>query len=168
MHIPPFYRQQTVQQFIAGMAVGGVVSWSIFLYIYGEWQEQSSIEIRQQKEQIKDLVNEKNIWQNDYRELNEKNEQLLIVQEIKVKISNSEKYRLDPFSIYEVEERIKEDISPILKMDIDTAFKSNPWIEKVIENRVHKINDKPYQVVVKHIVFYTTVSIQLDIQLAGN
>jgi hypothetical protein len=166
MRIPPFYRLRSVQQFFAGMAIGGVISWCVFLYINGEWQELFSKRISKQEERIKDLEKEKNIWQNDYRELNKKNEELLIVQEIKVKIS--QKYQLDPLSVYEVEEAVKEDINPLLKMDIDTAFKSGDWVKKVIENRTHKVNDKRYQLKVKEIVFYTTLSIQLEMQLANN
>ncbi len=168
MRIPPFYRLRAVQQFIAGMALGGVISWCVFLYIYGDWQETYSKKLKQQEERVKDLEKEKNIWQNDYRELNKKNEELLIVQDIKIKINVNQKYELDSFSIYEVEEAIKEDINPLLKMDIDTAFKSSDWVKKVIENRTHKINDKRYQLKVKEIVFYTTLSIQLEMQLANN
>lgn len=166
MRIPPFYRLRAVQRFFSGMAIGGVVSWCIFIYINGQWQEVYSKKLKQQEEQIRDLEKEKSIWQNDYRELNKKNEELLIVQDIKVKIS--QKYDLDSFSIYEVEEAVKEDINPLLKMDIDTAYKSSSWVKKVIENRTHKINDKRYQLKVKEIVFYTTLSIQLEMQLANN
>lgn len=166
MRIPPFYRLRSVQQFFAGMAIGGVISWCVFLYINGEWQERYSKELKQQEETIKNLEKEKNIWQNDYRELNKKNEELLIVQDIKIKIN--QKYQIDSFSIYEVEEAIKEDINPLLKMDIDTAYKSSDWVKKVIENRTHKVNDKRYQLKVKEIVFYTTLSIQLEMQLANN
>ena len=46
MRIPPYYRKPTWQQFFAGMAIGGVISWFIFFYIFGVWQEDYSKKIK--------------------------------------------------------------------------------------------------------------------------
>lgn len=167
MRIPPYYRLPSFQRLFVGMALGGVISWCIFLYIFGEWQEEYSKQIEKQKEEIRDLTNEKNIWQEDFKELNKKNQELLMVQEIKVKITNGDKYKIDSFSLYEIEEAVKEDVSMLLAKDIDTAFKSRDLIKKVISNKPVKVNDKRYKLEVKEIVFYTTISIQIQIQLAN-
>lgn len=37
---------------LAGAAVGGVLSWFIFLYIYGVFQEEQAIKIAEQREII--------------------------------------------------------------------------------------------------------------------
>lgn len=167
MRIPPYYRLPSFQRLFVGMALGSVISWCIFLYIFGEWQEEYSKQIEKQKEEIRDLTNEKNIWQEDFKELNKKNQELLMVQEIKVKITNGDKYKIDSFSLYEIEEAVKEDVSMLLAKDIDTAFKSRDLIKKVISNKPVKVNDKRYKLEVKEIVFYTTISIQIQIQLAN-
>ncbi|MDZ5472497.1 sporulation protein [Bacillus sp. 31A1R] len=166
MRIPPYYRQASWQRFFAGMAIGGVISWCIFLYIFGEWQEEYSMKIEKQEEDIRDLKNEKKIWQEDYNEINKKNKELLMVQEINVKITNSEKYKLDSYTVFEIEESIKEDISVLLAKDIDTAYKSRELIRKAIENKTVKAHEKRYELEVREIVFYTKVSIQLHIKLA--
>ena len=49
MRIPPYYRKPTWQHFFAGMAIGGVISWFIFLYIFGVWQEDYSKQIKTQQ-----------------------------------------------------------------------------------------------------------------------
>lgn len=59
MRIPPYYRNSHWQRFFAGMAIGGIISWFIFLYIFGEWQEKYSMEISKQEETIRDLTKEK-------------------------------------------------------------------------------------------------------------
>ena len=169
MRIPPYYRQVSWQRLFAGMAIGAFLSWCIFLYIFGVWQEEWSTKIEKQEEIIKELEDDKKIWQQDSQELNKKNEEQLTVQEIKVKIPNSdiEKYKLDTFSVFQIEESVKEDLSMIKAKDIETAFKTRELIKKVIENKRVKANGKRYSLEVSEIVFYTTVSIQLRIKLEG-
>ncbi len=165
MRIPPYYRKPSWQRFLAGAAIGGMISWFIFLYIFGEWQEKYSKLIQKQEEDIARLTNDKKIWQEEFKELNKKNQEQLTVQEIKIKIKNSDKYKMDSFSVFEIEDQLKEDISMMIAKDIDTVYKSRELIKKIIENKVFKVNEKRYRVDVKEMVIYTTLSIHLDIKL---
>lgn len=165
MRIPPYYRKPSWQRFLAGAAMGGLISWFIFLYIFGEWQEKYSKLIKKQEEDIARLINDKKIWQEEFKELNKKNREQLTVQEIKIKIKNSEKYKIDTFSVFEIEDQLKEDISMMIAKDIETVYKSRELIKKIIENKVFKVNEKRYRVEVKELVIYTTLSVQLDIKL---
>ncbi|WNS74573.1 sporulation protein [Bacillus sp. DTU_2020_1000418_1_SI_GHA_SEK_038] len=165
MRIPPYFSRPVWQRFFAGMAIGGIVSWFIFLYIFGEWNEKYSKEIQKQREDIADLTNDIKIWQEDYKELNKLNSQKLIVQDIKVKIQNSDKYKLDSFSVFEIEDEIIEDIKMMKAKDIETIYKSSDLIKKIIENKVFKVNEKRYRVEIRQMVIYTTLSIKVDIKL---
>ncbi|MED3549301.1 sporulation membrane protein YtrI [Cytobacillus praedii] len=165
MRIPPHYRHPVWQRFLAGIAIGGMISWFVFLYIFGEWQEKYSKEIKNQEDEIAELKKEKEIWQEEFKALNKKNRELLTIQDIKVKIGNSEKYKLDSFSMFEIEEQIKEDILNMKAKDIDTVYKSRELIERIIENKTIKVNEKRYKLEVKKMVIYTTLFIQLDIML---
>jgi hypothetical protein len=167
MRIPPYYRQAGWQRFLAGMAIGGFISWIIFIYIFGSWQEIQSKEIQQQKDEIEDLKKALKIWQEDFNKLNEKNQEQLTVQNIKVKITNFEKYKLDMLSVTEIEEEIKEDIDMVMAKDLETVYKNRDLIKKVIENKVFEVNDKRYKLQVKEMIVYTTLQIQLQIHLAG-
>lgn len=165
MRIPPYYRQPQWQRFFAGIALGSLISWCVFLYIFGEWQEDYSKIILKQEKRIEELIQEKKIWQEDIEKLNKINKEKLTIQELKVKIIEHEKYHLDPFSIYEMEKEIEEDIGKIIAKDIETAFNSSELIEKAIENRTFKIHDKRYRLKVQKMVFYTTFTIHLTIVL---
>ncbi|QED48913.1 sporulation membrane protein YtrI [Cytobacillus dafuensis] len=165
MRIPPYYRRPSWQRFLAGAAIGGIISWTVFLFIFGEWQEKYSHLINKQAEEIYDLKEDKKIWQEEFKELNKKNRDKLTVQEIKIKIRNSEKYKLDSYSVFEIEHQIQEDINMMRAKDIETVDKSSDLIEKIIENKVFKVNDKRYSLDVKKMVIYTTLSIQLEIKL---
>lgn len=165
MRMPPYFSRPAWQRFFAGMAIGGIISWFFFLYIFGEWNEKYSKEIKKQREEIADLKNDIKIWQEDYKELNKLNSQKLIVQEIKVKIQNSDKYKLDSFSVFEIEDEIKEDIKMMSAKDIETVFNSSDLIVRTIENKVFKVNDKRFRAEVKQMKIYTTLSIKVNIML---
>ncbi|MEH7114626.1 sporulation membrane protein YtrI [Neobacillus niacini] len=164
MRIPPYYRKPGWQRFFAGMAIGGAISWCIFIYIHGVWQEKHTALINEQSEKIVDLENEKKIWQEEYKEINKRTIEQLTIQKINVKITNSEKYKLDLLSVSEIEDSVKDDISLMLAKDIDTVYKSKELIKKIIQNKPVKIHDKRYKLQVKEMVIFTTLSIQLEIE----
>lgn len=164
MRIPPFYRKPSWQRFMAGMAVGGIVSWFIFLYIFGEWQDVYSKQIKKQEDMIAELKNEKGIWQKEFQKRNEENQKRLTVQKINIKISNAEKYRLDAYSVFEAEDQLKEDISMLMAKDIETVHQSIGLMERIIENKTIELNGKRYKAEVKTVSIYTTLSIYVEIK----
>ena len=147
------------------MVIGGVISWFIFIYIFGVWQEDYSKEIQKQKESIVDLTKEKLIWQDEFKKLNKENKQKLTVQSIYIKITNRDKYGLDPLSVFEMEEKIKEDVSIMLAKDIETVYNSRELIRRIIENRTLKGIDKRFKLKVTEMTIYTTLSIEIEIEI---
>ncbi len=167
MRIPPYYHHPSWQRFIAGVIIGALISWLIFLYMFGVLQEEQAKIIKKQQDEIADLEKEKQIWQNDFAELNKKNKEMLTVHEIKVKIYNYERYNIDPLSVFEKEEEVKEDLNILLAKDLDFAYKSRDLIKRMIQNKTIRINDKRYALEIREIFIYTTLTIQLEIKLAN-
>lgn len=165
MKIPSYTQYNEWKKFLAGMVIGAIVSWFVFLYIFGEWHEQYTTKLKKQEEEIRALTEEKKIWQADFAELNKKNKEKLTIQKIEVKITNFEKYKLDYFSVHQMEEAVEKDIRSLLTKDIETAFLSRELIRRAIENKSFKILDKRYNLSIKEIVFYTTLTINVSIQL---
>jgi hypothetical protein len=163
MRIPPYYKRPSWQRFFSGMVIGGAISWVIFIYIYGVWQDKHFYKIRKQAKKIQELKDDITIWQQEYKEINKRNIEQLTVQKINVKITNWEKYKLDQLSVLETEESVKEDINMMLAKDIETVYKNKELLKKIIENKTFKINDKRYKLKVKEMVIYTTLTIQLEI-----
>ncbi|MCM3237249.1 sporulation protein [Heyndrickxia oleronia] len=166
MRIPPLYRRPAWQRFIAGVVIGGCISWIIFLFMFGVLQEKQAKKIKSQTEIINNLKQDKKIWQEDYKELNRKNAELLIIQKVQVKIKNYEKYKIDHLSIMEAENRIKDDLSSLIAKDLYNTYKNKDLVYKTIENRIDKFNNRPYKYTIKNIVFYSTISIELEIKLS--
>ncbi|WP_428909368.1 sporulation membrane protein YtrI [Niallia sp. Krafla_26] len=167
MRIPPYYRKPTWQQFFAGTVIGSIISWFIFLYIFGVWQEEYSKEIQLQKDRIAELTDEKKIWQEEFEKLNKKNQEKLTVQSVYIKFTNKDKYKdsLDPVSVLQMEDRIREDLRVMIAKDIETVYNSRELIRRTIENKIIKANDKRYKFKVKEMTIYTTLSIELEIEI---
>jgi hypothetical protein len=168
MRIPPYYRQPAWQRFFAGALIGGVISWMIFLFMFGVLQEEQTATIEKQRDRISDLNQGISHWQEEFKLLNQKNSELLTVQDIKLKIVNAKEYRIDDsLSIFEAEEEIKGDLSPLLAKDLDSVYKNKELIKKTIENKTLRINDKRYKVKVKEIYFFTIIQIFLELEYEG-
>lgn len=165
MRIPPYYRKPSWQSFFSGMAIGGMICWGIFLYFNGVLQEKQAKMIHTQKKEISELKDEIKIWQDEFQSLNKKNTDQMTLQEIKIRLTNPEKYKFDLLTVYQIEEGVKEDITMIMAKDLETIYKSRELLRKAIENKVVKVNDKRYRLKIKEIFIYTTLSIELEIQL---
>jgi len=167
MRIPPLYRHPVWQRFLAGAAVGGCISWLVFLFMFGTIQQKNSTLIEKQALQIRELKGYIQIWQEDYQELNKKNEEMLTIQEIDVEINNFERYNInDRQSIFEAEESVKEDLKSLIAKDLTTVYKNKEIIKKTVENKTVKINGKKYKLTVQEMYFYTTIGLVLEMKLA--
>jgi hypothetical protein len=169
MKIPPWYLWKEWRRFFTGMAIGGAISWCIFVFIFGVWQERLTKEIREQKVTIQELESDKEIWQEEFAALNKKNQEKMTVQEIKIKINSKSaaKFKLDSYSLFQVEESVKDDLNIMVAKDLETVYKSRDLLRRVIENKVVPLNNKRYRLEVTEIYIFTTLNIQVDIHL-GN
>lgn len=147
------------------MIFGSIISWVIFLYIYGTWQERFSIEIKQQHEEIIQLKQDKQIWQDEFSKINELNKKNLTVQSIKVKIENASKFKIDALTVFEMEEIIKNDLSPLVGKDMETVHNDRKLIKKLVENKILSGNDKRFKLEINELYVYTELEIYLQLKL---
>ncbi len=163
MRIPPYYRLPSFQRFFAGVVIGGAISWVIFLFMFGVLQEKQTQLIQKHSDDIQKYKEEKLYWQEEFTKLNEKNQDSLTIQEIKVKITNREKFKIEQLSIHEAEEQIRKDLRSLLAKDIKSVYQNKDLINRTIENKILKINDKRYKLKVKDAFFFTTIELNLEL-----
>ena len=164
MRIPPYYRNPMWQRFFAGIAIGAVISWALFFYMFGDLQEKQVQLIQTQQDTIKDLSEEVDIWQSEYEILNKRNESRLLVQDVSVRITNYKKYRLDPLSVFEVEQSIQKDFSSLIGKDLENVSKGKELLKRAIINKDIKVNSRHYQLEIKELVIYTNIEIELTVR----
>ncbi|WP_027410174.1 sporulation membrane protein YtrI [Anoxybacteroides tepidamans] len=164
MRIPPYYQSRAWQRFFAGAAIGAIVSWFIFLHLFGILQEKQVRRIAELQDKIVDLQNDIQIWQEDYVKLNKMNKKKLTIQEIRIHLTNAEQYKLDSYMKFRIEESVKEDISHLVAKDIETVYKSKELLKKTIENKTFTINEQAYKLEITELFLFTTLSIELKLK----
>lgn len=164
MRIPPLYKNRNWQRFLAGMILGAVISWFVFLMLFGISQDRQVRTIHQQKEQIRKLTEQRNIWQSEIEELNKLKEQKLVIEKTKVKIINEGKFKLDSYTTFLIQESANEEIEHVISKSMEDVYKSSSLLKKALENKEYKIDKTTYTVEVHEIFFYTTLTVQLKIK----
>lgn len=168
MRVPSLHKQQGLRRLLAGAAIGCCLSWFLFLYMFGATQERQAVLLEKQKKTIDELKVQLEVWQEEYKELNKKNLHKLTVQEIEIDIINYKKYGIDDAqSIFNAKEQIKKDLSVLYAKDLETVYSHKELIRQTIENKTLKINKRSYSLHVKEWYFYTTIHIQLEMDLEG-
>ncbi|CAH0346222.1 sporulation membrane protein YtrI [Bacillus sp. CECT 9360] len=161
MRIPPYHQKPGWQRFFAGVAIGCIISWVVFLYMFGVQQENQFERINTQRKLIGNLTDRNAIWEKDYQKLNEEVEKKLKIQEIEVTILNGKTFKLDHLSIAEAEDAIHDDLASLLTKDVETIYNGKSLLKKSIENKIVEINKKRYKLVVAEILFYTNMYIEV-------
>jgi hypothetical protein len=165
MRIPPYYEKGSWQRFFAGGVFGGILSWIIFAYMFGVYQDIQITHISKQADEIKELKANIEIWQEDYKKLNDENKKGLTLQEIKVKLMNADKYKFDALRKYQLESEARKDISHLIAKEISTIYEDQELIIRAIENRTFTIDDKDYQLEVRGLyLLYTNLEIQVSMK----
>ncbi|MGG3887849.1 sporulation membrane protein YtrI [Metabacillus fastidiosus] len=166
MRIPPHYEKPSWQRFFAGMVIGALLSWSVFLFIYGVNQDKQSLRIKEQQNDIAELKRDKQIYQEDYKKLNKENQQKITVQAIEIKLTNGERFHLKQFMNESIELSVKKDLSNLIAKDLESVSLSVPLIERTIENKLFHIEDRTYKLEVTKIVITPNVYIEVKISFA--
>ncbi len=169
MRIPPLYEKGSWQRFFAGAVCGGLISWILFVYMFGIFQDIQIKHISKQSLEIKDLKEDIAIFQEDYKRLNEENKKGLTLQEINVKLVNAEAYKFDKFREYQLEAEAREEISHLIAKEIKGIYESHELLVSAIENKVFTIDEKDYHLEVKGIfLIYTSLEIQVAMRFQEN
>ncbi|MCA1032332.1 hypothetical protein LCL95_14960 [Bacillus timonensis] len=165
MRIPPYYQKPSWQRFFAGVSVGALISWFVFLFLFGKLQEEQVKSLSTQKKQIEQLTFEKNVLIEEYEKLNEENKTKLRIQEFKIEFMNYKKYNLGGLILHTLKDEVIKDLNHLITKDIETVSKNKELLRKAIENKVYEIDDKTYKLQVYAIYFDTTLEVTLKIEL---
>ncbi|MGM0874889.1 MAG: sporulation membrane protein YtrI [Bacillota bacterium] len=163
MRIPPHYQQPTWQRFFAGAAIGAIISWGVFLFIFGVIQEEHKTKIDKQQLDIQKLERNIEIYQEEYTKLNKEAQQKVTIQNIEVHLTNGDKYLFKDFMIKNIEEKVKKDLSDLIAKDMESVYSNHILIERTIENKIFKIDEKEYKLEMTKFMLFTTISIEVEI-----
>ena len=162
MHIPPYHREPSWQRFFAGAIVGAILSWGIFVFLFGAIQDRQVNQIVQYKKQVEKLEERLHILTEDNEKLKEDKEKLK-VQDIYITINNHDKYKLNSLDRVHIIESIQKDLNHLITRDIKSINDNKDFIVKAIESTPYKIDNKSYYFRVFRLYIDTTIEIELTV-----
>ncbi|MEH7379675.1 sporulation membrane protein YtrI [Bacillus sp. JJ1533] len=165
MRVPPYYQKPGWQRFFAGVVIGALISWIVFLFQFGVLQDNQIKKITQQEDEIKDLQKSKEILIEDAKKVNEDNKNKLKIQDFEVTFANRKKVELSSLDLHHIKTAVIEDLNTLIGHDIQTLSKNRELLYKTIENRDFEVNDKTYKLKVHSVFVDTTLEISLTIEL---
>ncbi|MBU5593670.1 hypothetical protein KQI76_00665 [Amphibacillus sp. MSJ-3] len=165
MHFPSYYKRKGWQRLFVGIFIGGILGYFIFIYMYGQLMEKRIEENLQLRTEKQELQLSYRTLEENMSDLNQKYQQKLLIHSVNIIITNAETFKLDRFTLHELEELIKEEVSDILGKEVSTFNDHYPLLIKMIENKTFKINDFSYQATIKHLFIneHSEIHVELDI-----
>ncbi|MFC5774659.1 sporulation membrane protein YtrI [Ectobacillus antri] len=163
MRIPPLYRFPLWRVAFASMVIGGIISWGIFLFVYGELQEKQQRLLLMQQNEINQLEKAYHHLMEDKQRSNEEIRKTLTVQDIQIEIINHDELRLDSLAVHSLTTDIKGELQNLLNKSVSTVADHKELLCKAIENKIYKRDEFLYRFEVRTIYFDTTLNISLKI-----
>ncbi|MFP7255893.1 hypothetical protein SFC02_16520 [Terribacillus goriensis] len=167
MHIPPIYKQTGWQRFLVGFFLGGIISYFVYLFMYGTLFEDWVKEKVEMEGTIHDLERDIEVLKDNNEEMNELQQEGLLIDEITVAIEPDDSLELDKLIEHELKEAIKEEARHMIGRSVNGAVQSTPLLLGAIENKVYELDGFRYKVAVKQLIIseilYLTVTVETDI-----
>lgn len=164
MRIPPYYHDPGWQRFFAGIVLGAIIGFAVFVFLNGVAQERQLQIIAQQKLQINELEKARRILMEEEEKQNEELEKKLTVQSITIKIDKNPKILLDGIKELEIKETILEQLLPLIGNDIESVASNRGLIFNAINNKSFPIEDKVYYVKVRSVTIYSDLQLHVVVE----
>lgn len=166
MHIPPYYKKENWQRFLAGTFVGAILAYSVFIYMYGQLYENWVEKNLSLHAELQELQTNYQVLEENKDELDQKYQQKLTISAFKITIINHEAYKLDRFILHDLEDMIKEEVSEILGKEVASLTENYMMLIRMVENKVYRVDDFSYQAVVRHLFINETSEIHIELKTA--
>ncbi|WP_077619060.1 sporulation membrane protein YtrI [Bacillus sinesaloumensis] len=167
MRVPPYHEKPGWQRFFAGVVVGALISWFVFLFQFGVLQDKQIQKISEQTTEINDLKKSNDILIEDSKKLNEANKNKLKIQDFEIVFANRKKVNLSSLDLHILKSAVTEDLNSLIGKDIQSVSQNKELLFRTIENRPYELDDKTYKLKIYTVFFDTTLEISLNIELVN-
>lgn len=163
MHFSPYYKLKNWQRLFGGIFIGAILSYLVFIYMNGQLIEkriEENLRLRTEKQELQ--ISHRMLEEN-MSELNEMYEQKLLIHSVKIVITNAEVYKLDRFSLHELNDQVYDQVNTIIGREVKSFTNHYPLLIRSVENKAYKINDFTYQARVKHLFINEQSQIHIEL-----
>lgn len=167
MHIPPYYKRESWQRFLAGTFVGAIIAFIVFVYMYGQLYENWVEENLELHAKLQELNSNYKASEEKNKELDQKYQKKITITSVQITITNQEKLDLDRLIVREFEETIKAEITDIIGRDVESLSENYNLLIKTIENKRYRIDSFSYQAKVRHLFITEILNLHIELTPAN-
>ncbi|MGM8366284.1 sporulation membrane protein YtrI [Virgibacillus sp. W0181] len=167
MHIPPYFKKKSWQHFFVGVLCGSVLSYFVFILMYGVMYEQLLAEKLELQSELSELESQNEALLEDNKDLDEKSKKSIDVETIDIHFANAKDLRLDRLITHQFESMIKEEIDHIIGQDTEVVSESDELLISTIENKAFSIDDFTYYFEVWRLSISKKVKITLKAKISN-
>ena len=102
----------------------------MFLTIYGVSRDRELEEVRIANDKLEKANLQISAWQEDVKALNKEMKQHLIIQNVKVKLVNGNRYKVNSVVEYNIQKSVDEEAQHLIAQDIESAYRSQGYLKK--------------------------------------
>lgn len=105
----------------------------MFLTIYGVSRDKELEEVRIANDKLEKANLQISAWQEDVKALNKEMKQHLIIQNVKVKLVNGNRYKVNSVVEYNIQKSVDEEAQHLIAQDIESAYRSRDILKKQLK-----------------------------------
>ncbi|PWU69171.1 sporulation membrane protein YtrI [Gracilibacillus dipsosauri] len=168
MHIPPLYKRASWQRFLAGTAIGAIIAYMIFLFIFGELQENWIQENMALRAEYQDLNKSYETLLENHRALDQQSKEGIEIKEIDIAFTNLKELKLenDRIMVHQIEEAIREEANYAMGKSVEEIATSIDLLISTIENKTINIDDFSYQSKISRIIVMEQLQLSIELSVA--
>ncbi|ENH96949.1 hypothetical protein J416_08197 [Gracilibacillus halophilus YIM-C55.5] len=167
MHIPPYYKKPSWQRFFAGICVGCIIGYLVFVFMYGQLHEKWIEENLSLRSKLQDLNKSYETLLENHEELSKQRQEGIQIEEVSIDFLNLKELKLDNdrLMIHQLEEAVREEASHAVGKNIDSFSESIDLFISSIENKTIKIDDFAFEATVRRIIVSEQLQLAITLSL---
>lgn len=162
MHVSPYHKQKSWQRFFVGGFIGAIIAYAIFVYMHGSMYEKLYERNVQLKSEITELKSQNEALLQDKKDLDEKQNEKITVEEIEIQIENKEKLDIDRLLAHQIEEEIQETLKHVIGQEVTLVGSSDHLLISTLERQTIDIEETSYQFRVSRLIISEKIKITLE------
>ncbi|MGP4062571.1 sporulation membrane protein YtrI [Halobacillus sp. H74] len=163
MHFPHYHKKKEWRRLFAGIVLGAVIGYAVFIYIHGELQEKYTEEHIEMTAKMSELeAKYEGLLNNQEQGTDQKP---LTVTDLAVSYTNAKKLEVDLLTQHQLTTLVKDQLSTIPGKDITVIADQVDLMISTVENKNYVVDDFTYELKVTRLIVSEVITLNLEIKL---
>ncbi|GIO22402.1 sporulation membrane protein YtrI [Oceanobacillus sp. J11TS1] len=161
MHVPPYHKKPGWQLIFVGFFFGSIISYIIFIYMYGTMYDEILKENIELSNEVTELQHTNQTLLKDKEDLSEQTKQPLTISKITIQIEDPDSAKIDLLMQDQLRALIHEEINHVIGEEVELISRSDQLLTSTIENKAFTLDGLSFYFVVQRIVYGPELKISI-------